>query len=351
MIYVMNGPLDLTFGVELEFLVKKPTGARADEAGSHEHDAVLNAVTEGQQLTVYAAVATTLQLAGLDVNTVDLSSVEKRYERWTVTRDGSIHADASRHSAAANQSYVAVEVKSPVMLLGDCSLREVRRAVAAIRTKHCVVINDTCGLHVHVGNLTRGFPLSTLRNTASILAVFERQLSTVHSPGRLRCQWAHPLAHHERLAKLARLRKAIVIARLQDIPSFIDFMNPPPYDRNQAYNFMQLHPERVDGLKTIEFRQHAGCLEGERVVAWIELATGIVRFAHCVPLVNVTSLLAYNANRARFDLLKLLDTLGLSHLRDFYASRLESELRPLTPVKSAWNSDDGDEDGERAVVR
>ena len=49
-----------------------------------------------------------------------------------------------------------------------------------------LVINNTCDLHVHVGNDNKGFPLQTVKNVMSLCTAFERVIDSMHSHSRIR---------------------------------------------------------------------------------------------------------------------------------------------------------------------
>jgi hypothetical protein len=53
------------------------------------------------------------------------------------------------------------------------------------RSKQWLVTNRTCGLHVHVGNDERGFPLQTVKNVMSLHTAFERVIDSMQSKPRI----------------------------------------------------------------------------------------------------------------------------------------------------------------------
>ncbi|EHL02450.1 hypothetical protein M7I_1529 [Glarea lozoyensis 74030] len=64
--------------------------------------------------------------------------------------------------------------------------------------------------------------------------------------------------------------------------------------RAVAYNFENLRPEPGTGLPikgTVEFRQHAGSLDGPTITTWIQTVVGIVDFAHTIEPVPFNELL------------------------------------------------------------
>jgi hypothetical protein len=48
-----------------------------------------------------------------------------------------------------------------------------------------VVVNDTCSLHVHIGNGDAGFELQTVKNVLSICTAFERIMDSMHTASRI----------------------------------------------------------------------------------------------------------------------------------------------------------------------
>jgi hypothetical protein len=53
------------------------------------------------------------------------------------------------------------------------------------RIKQWLVTNRTCGLHIHVGNDERGFPLQTVKNAMSLHTAFERVIDSMQSKPRI----------------------------------------------------------------------------------------------------------------------------------------------------------------------
>ncbi|GAB7359977.1 hypothetical protein MBLNU230_g7501t1 [Neophaeotheca triangularis] len=52
-------------------------------------------------------------------------------------------------------------------------------------SRYKLLVNRSCGMHVHVGNGNRGFPLSAIRNTVAITTVFERLWDSVQAQNRI----------------------------------------------------------------------------------------------------------------------------------------------------------------------
>jgi hypothetical protein len=52
------------------------------------------------------------------------------------------------------------------------------------RQERRVVVNDTCSLHVHIGNADAGFELQTVKNVLSVCTAFERIMDSMHAASR-----------------------------------------------------------------------------------------------------------------------------------------------------------------------
>ena len=329
----MNEPLDLTFGVELEFVIRVLPSMVQDRVRElnemlADYDGAI-----GPRQAVYFDISETLRSISLEVYPFTVRALDRGYEKWTVDHDSSIipRQGINEKGPLGKYTYIPIEVKSRVLLFDDFSLTEIRKAVTAINLRHNVTVNSSCGLHVHVGNLKRGFPLQTLRNFSTFVAAFERQLSTLHDSDRLHSSWAVPLSASSSLAGLSRLGRARALTQVRDLSSLVRLVNPCFY-RHTAYNLLHLVPlDSPKALRTVEFRQHAATMEPARIVPWIQVAAGLVRFAHCAGPLAVTRLVVERANDPDFDVVQLLRAVGLGPVASYYRRRLQSELL-LTPV-------------------
>jgi hypothetical protein len=50
-----------------------------------------------------------------------------------------------------------------------------------------MVVNETCALHVHIGNGTKGFELQTVKNLLIVCTAFERVMDSMHAASRIGC--------------------------------------------------------------------------------------------------------------------------------------------------------------------
>lgn len=86
-----------------------------------------------------------------------------------------------------------------------------------------------------------------------------------------------------------------------------------------AYNMVGLTRYGYDKTrKTIEFRQHQGTLDVDKVVAWIQMVTGLVEWTRSATPVQITELLKIGGNPGDFDVVDLLRFMGLDEPADYY---------------------------------
>ncbi|KAL8658328.1 MAG: hypothetical protein Q9202_007586 [Teloschistes flavicans] len=226
---------------------------------------------------VRSHIIQSLQQKGLAVNYIHEPT---NYEKWTVDKDGSIIAEPENPHRWNGWQFMGAELKTPIQRW-EQSLKaffQLKDALQAIREEFPVFVNESCGLHVHVGNGPSGFPLSTVRQFAKIVTIFERQLATVHPHHRVNNIHCRPpssnfnsqdLVHNVRI-----LEEAGTLTQLIDRMSY----NLDGSERGFAYNMRNLIDDEAP--PTIEFRQHEATLEVPAIGAWTELVCGLVDSAH-----------------------------------------------------------------------
>lgn len=321
----MKGPL--TFGVEFEFSIAAAPEQSLDPHPTHPGRFCFPDRRRAHPFKQY--LNDTLRKAGLP--TQRQLSEDSRF--WYVTTDPTVlppHRDAPCQST--QYTWHPMEVVSPALYFGAPALDQLRVACAALSSSYRVVPVRSAGLHVHVGNGVAGFDVPTVRNLIALLWVFEPQLLTLHPPHRHRDQWCAPLRQSSVYAR--RLQKA----ELEPQTALVleDFFSEE-FDlqrlcqelthfatRKCAVKFSNLIGS-VDGTKrTIEFRQHAGTLDGEAAVMWVRTVVGLVEWARDVELVAFAELMTECAEvgHEEFTAVQLLRRLKLEEQADYYSSRL-----------------------------
>ncbi|KAI9714932.1 MAG: hypothetical protein M1812_006245 [Candelaria pacifica] len=264
-------PLRETFGIELEFVIRfKPP-----EGVDFEDDWKWSVTSPMPQ----EAMVNNLHEAGFAVNQYSTEwNPEWSPGKWTVSDDGSVDPyeqeeecdeedDVHEHDSKYKHTCLSVELKSPVLSKCEESLDEIRRVVELINSKFDTVVNGSTGFHVHVGNEHRGYPLTTLRRFATLAAVFEERIEALHPSSRINNKWCIPISSVLKSTNV--FEKSVEIAensKTQD--QLIRRMNG--YTKETTYNFQNLAPAR---FQTIEFRQHEGTMDADRILAWVRFTT------------------------------------------------------------------------------
>lgn len=254
-----------------------------------------------------------------------------------IDSDSSICSSPLFHQEDAEYGYCDIEIKSPAFLLSPKSFAEMEDVLYNISTiSNLEFIFDTsCGLHIHVGNESAGFPLQTLKNFCILTIIFEAQFSSLHPPERV---LDNPYIKRQS-ATFAGKNPWDIAMDIQLCRDADDLVNlwakkDGEPDKNIAYNLFQLVCE--PGFRTIEFRQHKATKETGEVIKWVELTTALVRYAHEVAfedLMLTVEDIAFDPGR---DVVDLLYTLGLTDLANHYNG---CERYEHPNIEGAWVDD------------
>ncbi|MCJ1462932.1 hypothetical protein MMC07_001536 [Pseudocyphellaria aurata] len=309
----------LTFGIEMEFVVhydldrfKDQYEAREKKSSHGKHDEYANLVRQD--------MVQTLNQNGFPANHIRPSG----HSKWTVDDDMTIAPDDYDR-----ENWCAVEVKSPALYHSGRALEHVKRVVEFLVSKFDLSVNETCGLHVHVGNEHKGFAMGTLKTFASLFTVFEHQLESLHDIDRLENMYAKPVRRvfpndatpREKLSMIGQLETVDALVRqfhtvqVDEWGDPLDVIDAVP-DRDMAFNFSNLQPR--EPYQTIEFRQHEGTLDSDAINHWIQLACSLVERSR-TGQVHLGDLIQSHMDDANYTVVDFLKDLALPDLAEFYA--------------------------------
>ncbi|MCJ1244829.1 hypothetical protein MMC30_002030 [Trapelia coarctata] len=323
--------LNETFGTEIEFILaflrtrEWELWHEAAKAQGLSRETIRLA-ERNEKTEARRAIITSLREAGFTVNDHGLADST----RWSVESDGSVDAtdkekeNRSMRFANAQQRpftedewkrlmYCSVEVKSCVLPFNANSLLAVELAVQTIVRNHSVYVNESCGLHVHVGNQTLGFPIQTVKTFATLVTCFEKQFNQLHAEHRLKSNYSvlETTAFHPQDRDPWQIAQTIDGCRnLEDIINRFgrDRNDPELIKHHWCYNFNNLLFR--EDRRTIEFRQHQGTLDSAAIIRWIKFACISVSIAHRVPKEVLWKLiLEAAASDPEWDILMLLQKL------------------------------------------
>lgn len=303
----MDGPFEITFGIELEFVVL------FQKADYREADGHYNESEADIQWELLQHIVDVLKAYNFMVNDPHDDCINN----WTVTSDSSIDLEPEDlpHRLRGLDSY-PLELKSPAYRYTTEALTEVQRAVAVVKRYFKIFVNESCGFHVHVGNHDRGFTLETVKSLSLLVTVFERQLNQLHPRHRNFNSWCLTPA----LQLLDRSLWEFVEA-IEDMPDIISLIALMCSDKDnggskyRAYNLCNLAD---DNRRTIEFRQHQGTIEAGAILAWIDLTCRLVSVSHDAGPAGFIELVKERADDPSFTVLDLLHTLGFDDLVRYY---------------------------------
>ncbi len=323
----MEAPLNLTFGVEFEFIVRfnpddyEPYMSQANGIlwhGTGEQQFLGD--FEKFPIMVRSHIIAALSKHGIPVNSYRRNGVPERgYGKWGVVPDGSINpGPESLDPRWIESGFTGVEVRTPAYYLSRFAIEQIRQVLHLLTLHFDIFVNPSCGLHVHVGNAHAGFPVRTLKNFCILITAFERQLNSLHPLHRIQNLYAKPPGRI--FPPTSPWEKVLAIDALKTIPEIVERFNTFDYlpDAAVAYNLANLH---YTDKKTIEFRQHAATMDPIAVIMWVETVTGLVNLSHQSPYPAFVGLLQNHINDLSFSVIDLLHSLDLHRVADYYAHR------------------------------
>lgn len=317
-------PLELTFGVELEFIIQYHPDLMTPErlAAKLDHNVDVRASI------IHTLIYQALEAADILITLQDMGDAAN----WSIVPDRSIEITEER---LQNPEYrfMGIEIRSRILKGGtpeqlNESLDEIWQVIDTIRKQPFKILtNQTTGLHVHVGNQHKGFPSWTLRNLCQSVYGFTSSLESIHPDHRVSSSHANSYCSSLSQALPSTNCHAINLLLIEECATrdaLIDLMNPGPY-KSHAYNLANLDTRKgtPSTLKqTVEFRHHAGSVDADEICAWVEVVTGLVQWSHHVPSGVLLPILMDAERHPRFGLLEVLKIIGKEHLSTFYKGRL-----------------------------
>ncbi|KAH0542737.1 hypothetical protein FGG08_002876 [Glutinoglossum americanum] len=309
-------PFRLTFGVELEFILQYAN----DEIQTWIKESSREFNDDQTDTFLHCQIADALNAAG--VTTYDpQSNRPKAFHLWALTNDDSVGMGTPM--IGDQNCYKGVELKSPIYDANESNVKEtIHKAIKTLHKNFEVFVNNTCGLHVHVGNRQDGFTLKTLKKLATLLLVFEPQLNSLHPWRRVTNRWCEAPRMNETFFEMTSREKAEYIDKVKSMRELIGAMSGTLGNRSVAYNFISLIT-----MSTIEFRIHSGSLDADEVTNWVYFVTGLVNYAEVVDDVDIYKMWEPSS----YTILDVMRMIGRPRLIDYYKDRLYDHTNPPVP--------------------
>lgn len=308
-------PFCLTFGVELEFIVRYSPERYQDNL----------LVSEGKQWPIDIDFSQTLHnkygtLVRLDMiqflnenGFVTNGPQDEDFSKWTVSTDFTV---APLDTCGG---WYPIELKTPALIYSSAALEKIERVVSLLVSKFKLHTNESCGLHVHVGNEDRGFSLRTLKNFCSLITVFQDQLNSMHTVDRLHNHFVQSLSKAFHMCSTTK-GKLSIINELKTVDHLIEHFHKVDvgdYDTKTTFNFFNLYQSFAKPLQTIEFRQHRGTLDPKLIINWVMVVCNLVNISHA-DKAAFHDLIENHIDDTKYTIIDLFKDLELSELAEFY---------------------------------
>ncbi|KAH7050085.1 putative amidoligase enzyme-domain-containing protein [Macrophomina phaseolina] len=298
-----------------------------------------------------------------------------RFGKWSVATDISVELTPGESDRLPDDSYstFSVELKSRIFnILEDDFIGEITHVLDILHTKlnsgaHNssirLIINETTGLHIHVGHAgtPARFPVRTIKNLFQLVTAFERQIDGLHTADRVSgsnpyttayCQppscrfrdhtdifrTVHPLLRDLRSGNPLTWCAAIegVVNKLQDL--FLLTLDC----KSSAYNFKLTTPHIATWTDdyerarkwTVEFRQHRGTLDPDELFAWLGVVLALLRFSSTTPHPVLQELIAHRVADPTYTTTHLLHMLAVPREAiAFYAAAAARDAEALAAAE------------------
>ena len=101
---------------------------------------------------------------------------------WAVVGDTSLchppHGD--READTEGYGWCGIEIKTPALLFTPGSLQPIRNVCTLVQKNFKILINTSCGLHVHIAHGSSGFSTHNIAKIIAFIYTFEPQISSLH---------------------------------------------------------------------------------------------------------------------------------------------------------------------------
>ncbi|KAE8447240.1 hypothetical protein EG329_010934 [Mollisiaceae sp. DMI_Dod_QoI] len=314
--------------------------------------------------TIHNTIRETFATAGLPIAINVDDSTYGDISKWELDTDGTIEEppDARYH-------WLPLELISPAYEFTPENLAAVQKACDILTTKFVTNTNNSTGLHVHVSfGLKKMWDFRSLKNVLMFFWAFHTQFDTLHPTHRqkdnffaksMRASSLMSMGFWERFQKeITPLQGLVLLERCEDMDELLravstdegDYGVGP--DRYMVYNVRNIFDLMTPGMlkekakPTLEFREHEGTLDGERVTQWIKLVCEVVKWVETVEPASLIELLMVTEHEkwhktrnegdddrnqrkygpilaeGKFTIIHILEYMGLQESADFYRSRL-----------------------------
>ena len=316
-----SAPICLTYGVELEFIVRfSPESYKDAPVVAEERRRSMESDSTTDLHHTYGSLVRKDMVKLLNENGIPANGFDgfnKDFKMWNVDTDSTVvPLDTSA-------GWYPIELISPVLVYSAAALEKIEIVLELLVSNFTLYANESCGLHVHVGNADRGFSLRTLKNFCSLITVFEDQLTSLHTIDRIHNPYAKSTSttFYPRSTTKEKLSTIDQMGTVDDLVEHFTHTYDAYYDKNLAFNFLNLQEgdDSDEPLRTIEFRQHRGTLDPKLISNWVMVACNLIGASYANKA-GFRDLIKEHTSigDTKYTVIDLFKDLGLSDLAEFY---------------------------------
>ncbi|CZR56481.1 uncharacterized protein PAC_06369 [Phialocephala subalpina] len=245
---------------------------------------------------------------------------------WIITQDPSIIPP--KHPV---YEFFPIEVNSPAFLFSEAAVYQVQEVVAHLNNTYRININETCGLHLHIGSKHAGFSFPHLRKICAVFWTFEPCFYYLANESR----WANDecpfMTQKSNLMQLLRAEGKSHSECLQEglemilsTSSVDELINLLTWTEHRlGFNLRNLYENPPHGFpekakRTIEVRFHEGSLDPQDIYHWTHLFHGFIQFAEYVNTSSLEKWLREHTRDTENNPFQLLNALKLHHQAWYY---------------------------------
>ncbi|KAF7867430.1 hypothetical protein EAF04_005513 [Stromatinia cepivora] len=184
---------------------------------------------------------------------------EEEYETcWVLKADKSVGDGDGGQKWNKLYRKNGMEMSSPPYYYTESARNAIRTVLGTLKNSYRVRVDNTAGLHFHVGNSYNGLQFPILQKLLAIAHTYEPQLLLIVSEDP------------EFLEK---------ILGYTDNSSLLEDLGGAPGMGRLAFNIEGLKTPYANGRRTIEFRHHHGSLDSGAIFNWIHVCVKFVEKA------------------------------------------------------------------------
>ncbi|TGO90450.1 hypothetical protein BPOR_0064g00130 [Botrytis porri] len=269
---------DFTFGVEFEFAIRFKRGLFPDYTRLGPETLILET---GLDILTEAEIDQDCPRFSKPNQDPNRISQQDLFNTWAIGTDATLSFDEEEH-ADRSSMFFELEMITPVLKFGPKAFKEIDKMLTAFKKHFDVVVNQSCGLHVHVGNGTKGLSFQPLQHLMATIWTFEPQIFSLLRKSRNNGKYCGSLHKRSNLGVYEYEGNLLnVILGTSDINEVVAMFNGYDSFCYMAFKLEYLiQPFRYPVKRTIEFRAHEGSMDSETVLNWASFVVELVSWAH-----------------------------------------------------------------------